>query len=647
MAAPAAVPPQALPILPLFGQEATYDPNAPTPPMGGWDARGAIAPLGWAFTRREGMPSVRGMTSEEISTMNKEMIKGLSPIHASSKDALNAINFAHTELTRALSGQPDWLQEGEGDIVKKLSIQRRHSQTWFLPSEPPPLSKPTKLYSDTAAALAKWYHAAYKRSEVGDLSPYELALRDTDPPDTNAGWPLFSNNITDFITIAANLDPKWKHDAKGWPSATQFKQGAEALGIQLGVPGTMFSMGVARRAGPTRKALPLYDLSSGLPVGIGTTTGAYTRSRLVYMSSRLFNMAISPGSQQMKAARLSHWMFAHDAASRKKQLAALADAEARGMTIIESDFSSYDTTFTPEHRSVIYDACLAVGFFGTALELLGDLDANGSFFTPSWGGVNPGEATEIFGRFGLFSGIKETSNLGSFHVQVIVLKAFIATGNLTLDDVAQGRFPLFLNLGDDVLLAAPPSLSAARYQSLAEEEGVIAKLLGGKRMLMRHISGGKEYSVASRIVQQTLANEDSYLHPGHAILGIAARMEIAPYPSLLPAVKNILLSTITGDIKDAIHATKLDRRAMLARPEVADFLESAAGRSWADALLARGDIRPEVAALLSALMEAGGSASIAEALASRRTIVDAFLRSPALTERGALEVVGERITYAF
>jgi len=633
-------------VVPTFGHAASViSARDQVDELSRWRHTGILAPLAWAFIRREGSPDVRYATRDDVSVLNVQLNRGTELVHRSAVDATQAINTAFEMLSSAMKSVPDWLAIGELDIVSKLSILRRHNPMWFLPSPPPPLIPPTSMYVKVAAALAEFYYSRYKKSALANLSPYELALLDTDPPDTNAGWPLFSSNIGDFLVLASATDFKGRASGSSWPKPQEWMTAIEQLGLTLGVQGDMFTMGVARRAGPTRKQIPLYDMSSGHPLIESLTAGCYTRSRIVYMAPRLLNIAISPLSMQVKTARLSHWGFAHDAASRIIQMSTFAEAHNQGKRIIESDFSGFDTTYTPEHRAVIYDSLERVGFHADSIALLRALDANGSFITPSWSGPQGGEGERVSGRLGLFSGIKETTNLGSFHAQVIALKAFIQAKALSLDDVAAGRLPPFLNLGDDVLIAAPPALTPQLYEHAAAEEGVKAKLLDGRRMLMKHISPEGEYSVAARIIQQTLANEDSYLHLGHVLLGLAARLSVLPHPSLVPVVKEILMTTITGEAAEPIRVSGCDPRVLMQHPSIPIFLASASGKSWLDSL-ANMETRPVVTELLRAAAALGADASLKDAVITRKTIINTLLHDPLPSASDALGVLGERLSYA-
>lgn len=633
-------------VVPTFGHDATVTPALSAPDeLAAWRHTGIMTPLAWAFVRREGSPDVRYLTPEDAAIMNAQLNRGSELLHATPKAGLDSINYGYEAMKRKLASSEPWLQAGEMDIVDKYATQRRHGPMWYLPSAPPPLIAPTAVYKQVASALAKFYYSRYMASPLAGLTPYELALTDSDPPDTNAGWPLYSSSIGDFLVLASNVDFHGRHSGATWPSPSEWVAAIDELGNKVGVTGDMFTMGVARRAGPMRKAVALYDLSSGHPAVESFTFGCYTRSRIVYMAPRLLNIAVSPFSMQMKAARLSHWGFAHDGESRKIQMAVFKDAAARGLNVIESDFSGYDASFTPEHRSVIFDVLKEVGFHPDSIDLIRMIDERGSFVTPSWSGIQGGEGERVSGRFGLFSGIKDTSNLGSFHAQCVVLKAFIQAGELTLDDIVAGRLPPFLNLSDDVLIAAPPSITPAAYERVCAEEGLKAKLIVGRRMLMRHIAPEGEYSVAARVVQQTIANEDAYLHLGHVLLGLASRLSVPMHPSLFPTVKDILFSTLTGPAALPIRESGLDSRVLLKHPSVGEFIASARGKSWLEDLILTSETRPAVAELIRAATDAGAIVSLQAATVTRKTIIDTLLRDPLPSAVDALGVLGERLTF--
>jgi len=298
------------------------------------------------------------------------------------------------------------------------------------------------------------------------------------------------------------------------------------------------------------------------------------------MVSRLFNIAISPLSQQVKFCRSKVTAFWHTAECRARQLEELKKREENEFTIYESDFSSYDQTFTPQHRSVIYSSLRKYGFARQCLDLMQLADQSWSIVTPSPDGPTLGHAAVYEGRTGLLSGMKETTNLDSLHAQAVVLKYLVRKGLTTLSDIKSGKWPMFLNLGDDVLMALPKGVDSSDYAACCAEEGLKAKMTKGHRMLMRHIYRGTDYAVACRVLQQTLGNEDSYQHVGHFLLGVAARMQGKVHPSLLNVTRDLLMELVTGEGKIALNETMCDPTLLLQRAEVQDFINSASGKSW-------------------------------------------------------------------
>jgi hypothetical protein len=617
--------------LPTFGNTAKVDRE-----QSGFPFRmpntSVEVPLSWAFTARAGsdLPTA---TQASRDKFNKELIKGYGQIYLAPADVLRAINNAHDEMKVALSSAPQWLKAGEMDIVEKLSVQRRFPPSWYLLSRPPQASKPTAEYRTAMAALCQAYGAQLPTKDT-----MSWAVLDSDPPDTNSGWPMFSNQMEMFMATLLALKIK-KDGRNDWPSPQAWYKASQDLAMGIGVPGDIFTVGVARRAGPTRKPIMVPGF-----IGEGShlsTTGCFTRSRVVYMVSRLFNMAISPLSQQVKHVRMRMFGFGHDSASRAKQISYVKEAEMQGMVVYESDFSGYDTSFSPEHRMVIYSELKRNGFQTDCLELMEMAETKWSVLSPSVDGPQAGLASVYTGRHGLLSGMKETSNLGSLHAQALVIKALVRQGLTTLDEVKRGNWPKFLNLSDDVLLIVPKSFKIAEYELSCEEEGQQTKCVEGRRMLMRHLAEGTEYSVATRILQQTLSNEDSYQYLGHAVLGLGARLSIPPHPSLMPVVKHILNTMVTGPLRDVIKSTGLDPARLVVHPSVAEFLKTAAGASWASEYLAL-DARPSITEVQKAIT--------ANAMHFERVLVDRadqlrVLFSAAKESHKAMALLGQQIVY--
>jgi hypothetical protein len=199
--------------------------------------------------------------------------------------------------------------------------------------------------------------------------------------------------------------------------------------------------------------------------------------------------------------------------------------------------------------------------------------------------------------------MKETSNLGSIHGQALVLKTLVRQGFANLNDIKKGNWPFFMNLGDDVLLAVPKTFSSDAYQADCAEEGIKVKVIPGRRMLMRHIADGRDYAVAARVIQQTLANEDSYLHTGHAVLALSARLQGGVHPALEKVVAELLSSCMTGELAGYVKAYGLDPQKLIKAPIVADFLRTGAGKGWLARLISS-DARPRVTAMIDAALSA-------------------------------------------
>lgn len=549
-------------------------------------------PMGWAFSARGGcyLPSQGGSESE----FNNELVKGSSAVHASPSSALSSINAAYDELKGKMNSVPDWLAEGELDIVEKLSLQRRHSPMWFVLPPAPEKMLPTPEYKRALDALCEFYGSILPRKPL-----YTWASLDTDPPDTNSGWPMFSNQLPTFISVLGAIRLRFTNP---WPSAMEWIEATREMSAQIGAPGSMFTVAVSRRAGPTRKPMP-YDFTYGDKTA-KTATGYFTRTRLVYMVSRLFNFAISPLSQQVKTCRSLIPGFWHTAENRAFQLSRFKALEDSGHSVYESDFSSYDTTFTPQHRSAIYDGLEKWGFAKQCLDLMRIADTKWEIVTPNPEGPTMGHAAAYSGRFGLLSGMKETTNLDSLHAQAVVLKYMVAKGLTSYEQIRKGKWPLFLNLGDDVLMALPKGVTVDDYASNCKEEGLTARMTAGHRMLMRHIYQGKDYAVAARVVQQTLGNEDSYQHVGHFLLGVAARFAGGVHPVLEDLTRNLVMDGVTGEGHKALVETRCDPKLLMQRPEIADFLRTAQGKSWLMSIM-NIDARPNITDL-SQLLEGLG-----------------------------------------
>jgi hypothetical protein len=372
-------------------------------------------------------------------------------------------------------------------------------------------------------------------------------------------------------------------------------------------------------------------------------TGYFTRARKVYMMPFYFNMIISPVALALKRSRTSILGFGHDAIGEAGYLKAFA--EGPDDEICESDLSGFDTSITPALRLRFWYWCEKYGFNSITTSLLREFEQSTVVLSAPYNSKQRGTVSYFNDNTGLLSGLKITTEMGSGISGASTLKAMMRCGAVTRDQIASGNWPLFLLLGDDVLLKVKKgTLDPDVFEGSYAEEGLKVKLLqGGKRFLMNHVTKGKKWGVASRLIQQTLFNEDSYSHIGQMYLGMASRLSkdylpehwtlITSWINDMAAILDrpdspfVLLKGVTG----RAEAMKI----LLARKEVNEFLLSAEGESWLARIYDLNAMNNKFDDLLR-MVGARNPMALPGAVEQRRALVSSLFNSNPTIHRKAL-----------
>ena len=521
----------------------------------------------------------------EVDDFNRKLISGYELLYDSPEQAWHMLMMARQIADEIGEASICSINIGEKDVGKKLSIQRRYPQKYYLERTKLSEGNPSSLWLKALDSYVRWISRLNKRYR--NMNFIELMLRDSDPMTTNQGYPTFSDNPDLRIATVSSLNLK---DRK---VSTIVKSLKEISNI-LGYPSYMqWPAAVAKRSGPLVKSQPYYE---NHPDGLSArhrydVTGGYCRGRKVYMMPFWFNMLVSPVAYAMKQGRIATLGFGHHQEGEDEYLTRFHDQP--DFTIVESDLSGFDMSVQPAYRKALWTACRKYGYDKDSLDLLDEFELNSVVLSGPWNDRQRGLMGVVKGRMGLLSGLKVTTEVGSALSAATCAKAMVETGICSEKSLETG-FPFFLMLSDDILLKIPSNkFSPDKFKQSYAEEGFKVELLEGRRFLMNHIKDGVKYGVTSRVIQQTMFNEDSYSHEGQIYLGLASRLSKPVVPdhlSLLKRWANLMVQSKLPDPFKMIRDNDMQDSMvsdLLNHPSVPLFLESAKGQIWIEQITAK------------------------------------------------------------
>lgn len=595
-------------------------------------------PSTYAFARGDKFLPLPISQAEE-ERFNRKLIQGyelLMPEPSVSQKVLALCQSSAAQLAESSSIKA--INEGEREIASKMSIQRRFPPYYFAIENRLEEGKPTPLLELCLDAYVKKIsslNAAYR-----SMSPIELMMRDSDPFDTNQGAPTFSKDpAMRFLTCSAL-------GLKGYNAKDIIARSRE-LCVNVGLPDyCLWPAAIARRSGPVTKPQRYYrSHSDGLScVSDSEVQGVYTRGRKVFMMPFYFNMLVSPVAYAMKQGRTAVLGFGHDAESERRYLEWFTNYQ--DYEVAESDLSGYDLSIKPAYRKLLWSICRKYGYNETALDLLMEYEDNTVVMSPPWNSLQSGSAAVVIGGVGLLSGLKVTTEVGSAISAAANLKALIKCKVVSEQDVTAGNWPKFLMLGDDILgLNKKGAINKDIFEESYAEDGLTVKYAEGYRFLMNHIYNGKKFGVASRVIQQTAFNEDSYFHEGQIMLALAARITKPFFPEhwhLLQSWAAGMSKLVATSEPFAIMASSGDQSAallkLMAHPSIGLFLQSRIGESWFSEL-SRKAVNTGVHSDLYDMLRSKGYSADAPTTIQRSELVRRLLGSTAREKADALKAV--------
>lgn len=467
----------------------------------------------------------RNVKMPDVDSITNQLLAGL-PRSKWTKEAI--IYFDNREILSPLVANLDTL--------KKACVVRNVHPGWWLTSY---TGGKTANLGDFSDAL----DCVMQAIDIIKASPqYSSTLQSVlddqgDPLDTGVGWPIFSGEITAEGVPVSKL--KILELAKG-VGYQGFKWASIVLKLASKVKDTgmrHFPLAVA----PIRRLMSGYKWThvwkptyAGLKLD-GDIRG-YCSNRVAWMAPWIWNLYLSPIQSEWKALRkLMPGMF-HDSKSWTKMLSVLDDPKSY---VIESDYSNYDRSIP---NDLINEFCkryfknhLHADYY---IDLIRATNTNVNILFPDWLGTKKGVGWGFTApSLGLLSGLKITSDIGSFVNLFIVIKSLLVSGwsrekvvhYLTAKVKGDSYRIQFLILSDDTLFVDqdPDFLSKwiSNFKKVGDVVGVKSTIGLGDRFLMRHVTRGFDFPVAARVWQNTLSNEEPYVDALKFSVGLSTRSD--------------------------------------------------------------------------------------------------------------------------
>lgn len=557
------------------------------------EKKGMLGIIGKEYSPASDDPFIFSSTQQYHQTLNN--IKDLS-IYVDKSLINNGISLEGTESDQikhfttlsAADREVTAFMRSEAELLRKFTIQRFVKPYWYIDNfnanDQPVQSMHIKVFNAMITYCKK------KMGGMTSLKRLFDATEMSDPLTTNAGAPYFLSGIEGKL--------KMLHAFKGTFSNAWNKEESRELEdySPLRIPSTLrdrimelstnlnlspsliIGVGANRRFGPSRKWSNIYH-HMGTDLVANKETQNLPRIRNVYMASYIYNLGIAPTVAVMKYIRKHTKGWWHDESSMAEKLSELASIKQKfsdNAITIESDFSAYDRTVSAKHRLYVTEK-IGEAFphlippLSTALLTQ---HTHLSYIIPDFtemsrarGGIECIPSKPI----GLYSGLKLTSEIGSYVAMWSTLTTMVVAGIINLNDIENGSWNekvYFENLGDDAKLTFRKKDDVLHFTAVADQVyktfGLKATVMIGDRFLMRHYMGDGHYPSPARILQQTISNEHIRKDPNIFAMGFLART--MQYKGLNQRIKSLankaspnlmkLTNTYMNGVNNVLEGTK-------------------------------------------------------------------------------------------
>lgn len=425
------------------------------------------------------------------------------------------------------------------DIMKKACIVRGVIPGWWAQSYAGKYSSHLDHFRPAITTIVKAIHFLERTNAYKGIRA-TTAAELSDPLDTNVGYPLFSAQIDKAGNPIAKLKvlQMFKNMGTKQYSLKMLTEEVNRRSVGTGCEGYPFLIAPIRRLQPGRKANHVFRQTS---IGLESNYDEWGNNsiRIAWMAPYLLNLYLSPLQLEWKTVRKLMPGLFHDGPAKKQRLNTLRQYKP---LIAEADYSNYDR-FLPinifmefvkqylsnkDHKDYWMSMCYMLhhGLPMVWPDYIANTTGRGWAFYPK--------------KIGLLSGLKITSEEGTFINNIVCCQSLLDTGMYTEQSLftyltqyaskAPGSsFEHFHIQSDDTLIMAKTAQELLdlgnAFKANAERAGLGGSLEIGDRFLMRHTIDGRDTPVPSRVWQNTLSNEEPYDDPLKFLAGLAMRTD--------------------------------------------------------------------------------------------------------------------------
>lgn len=425
------------------------------------------------------------------------------------------------------------------DIAKKACVVRCVIPGWWTASYSGRDAKDITYFNSAFRVFKKMVHIIVNTDRFRSVL---AETRDTmgDPLDTGVGYPFYTGAVDPSgnpITKLACLKLYEGIGTRGF----KWRSVLEEVDRRCPVPslkGFPFAIAPIRRSQYGYKPAPCFSHRS---TGLVTSHSEYgsNTTRIAWMASYPLNLYMSPFQAVMKSIRKLIPGMYHEGSTVAERMKWMDDS----VYTAEADYTNYDR-FMPidvvkkiigiiasnyKHSDYWLDVVsyLHEGIPMIWPDYIPGYSNRGYVFTPE--------------RIGLLSGVKITSDIGSFVNLIVTLESCLRSGLFTeqsalayltsySSSVKPGsRMEYFLIQSDDLLLMHknPSTLKkmGEAFKQSADAAGLKSSFELGDRFLMRHTRSGRDLPVPMRVWQNTLSNEEPYSDAIKFTVGVAMRTD--------------------------------------------------------------------------------------------------------------------------
>lgn len=422
------------------------------------------------------------------------------------------------------------------DIALKACVVRTVLPAWWIVSYRGRKSAHASPLKQAVDVLVAVLHTVEKTPAYKQKLDQVLSSQG-DPLDTAVGFPLYQSTVDDKMNPIAKLEVlhQYKNLVKaGGRDWDKLKEVMKDRGRTNFQKQFLFAIAPIRRLQPGYKVQHVWNRSmTGLRLQFDVQGMA--TNRVAWAASYLLNLLLSPIQSRWKAARMVIPGLFHDGSSRREMLHAM---QTTPPYFIESDFKNWDRSIPNDIMSYFFHQYTKS--LRNSKYWFGVLSQTHRNIPLVWGDQSPnlrgnGWAFEV-DVLGLLSGLKITSEVGTFMNLIINIAGWIATGAMTKEDAyaylinkSNSVIPKVLIQSDDTLLCAANLTDlhklSVSFMTGCSYAGIVPELQLGDKFLMRHLSRGKDTPVITRIWQNTLSNEQPVDDPLIMIIGFLMRTE--------------------------------------------------------------------------------------------------------------------------